>query len=121
MADTKVREIDIQQSFRKRCYYAAPSVHVVAVPNAARRTMWEARQAKKEGMAAGFPDVMCIWPGGGICFVEFKTPKGRVSENQAEWLLRLNQYGHQSAVCRSADEAMAFLRACGAPVMERAA
>ena len=114
-------EIDIQASFRKRLYYAAPRVRIVAVPNAARRSRWAAAQAKKEGLAKGFPDVVCLWPGGGIAFVEFKAPKGRVSIDQAEWHEWLDDSGHRIAVARSADEAIAFLRDCGAPIMERAA
>lgn len=116
-----MKEIDIQAAFRKRVYYGAPAVAVVAIPNAGKRTPWEVRQAKKEGLSAGFPDCMCIWCDGRICFVEFKTPKGRLSDNQKDWIERLRERGFPVAVCRSADEAMDFLRACGAPVLERVA
>lgn len=118
---TDALEIDIQATFRKRCYYGAPQVKIVAIPNAARRTQWEVTRAKKEGLATGFPDVLCLWPGGGAAFIEFKAGKGRLTEHQAEWGERLQRYGHHYAVCRSADEAVMFLRRCGAPVMERAA
>ena len=114
-------ELEEQQAFRKRVYYAAPEVKLVAVPNAARRTQWEARRAKQEGMATGFPDLMCIAPGGLIAFVEMKTHKGRVSEHQHEWIERLNRYGFPAAVCRGADAAMAYLREQGFPIRERAA
>lgn len=113
-------ELAEQQAFRKRLYYAAPSVFVVAVPNAARRTVWEARRAKQEGLAAGFPDLICLWPGG-IAFVEMKRTKGgTVSDNQAEWIERLTDYGFPAAVCRGADAAIAFLREAGAPIREAA-
>jgi hypothetical protein len=114
-------ELAEQQALRKRLYYSAPSVMVVAVPNAARRTVWEARRAKQEGLAAGFPDLVCLWPGG-IAFVEMKRVKGgTVSDNQAEWIERLQGFGFPAAVCRGADAAMAFLRDAGAPIRERAA
>ena len=114
-------ELAEQQALRKRLYYSAPSVMVVAVPNAARRTVWEARRAKQEGLAAGFPDLMAIWPGG-IAFVEMKRVKGgTVSDNQAEWIERLQGFGFPAAVCRGADAAIAFLREAGAPIGERAA
>lgn len=112
-------EIQEQQAFRKRMYYAAPEVKLVAVPNAARRTQWEQQRAKKEGLATGFPDLLCVWPGGGIAFVEMKTRTGRVSDQQHEWIERLTRYGFPAAICRSADAAMTFLRECGAPVRER--
>ena len=115
---TAEREIDIQAAFRKRLYYSAPTVKVVAIPNAARRTMWEARQAKKEGLSSGFPDVMCFAPGGLVAYIEFKTSKGRISENQQEWLDLLARYGFNACVARSADGAVAFLRGCGFPIME---
>jgi len=108
-------EIDIQAKFRGSLRYVGPSVHVVAVPNAGKRTPWQQRQVKKEGLATGFPDVMCIWPGG-ICFIEFKAPKGVVSDNQREWLDRLSGYGFHATIARSVEEALGFLRECGAPV-----
>lgn len=114
-------EADLAQAFRKRLYYTAPQVKLVAVPNAGKRTQWAARQAKKEGMATGFPDLLAIWPGGGIAFIELKMPKGRLSDNQAEWLVRLNEYGHHVEVVRSVEDGVAYLRGLGAPVMERAA
>lgn len=116
MAD--LSEIAIQCGFRNRLRYVAPAVSVVAIPNAAKRTQWAAMQAKKEGMCAGFPDVMCLWAGGGICFIEFKTLKGRLSDSQGEWLVRLRERGHLVTVARSVDAAVDFLRECGAPVME---
>ena len=112
------REIDIQAAFRKRLYYGAPTVKVVAIPNAGRRTRWEAAQAKKEGLASGFPDVMCFAPGGLVAYIEFKTSKGRISANQHEWLDLLARYGFNACVARSAHQAVRFLRDCGFPIRE---
>lgn len=114
-------EIDIQQAFRKRLYYACPEARAVAVPNAARRTRWEAARAKKEGMAPGFPDIQVMGPGARIALIEFKTAKGRVSETQGEWHAWLDANGFPVAVCRSADAAMDFLRSLGWPLRERPA
>jgi hypothetical protein len=111
-------ELQIQVGFRNRLRYVAPAVSCVAIPNAAKRSQWAAHQAKKEGLATGFPDVMCIWDGGGICFIEFKTIKGRLSEQQGEWLVRLRERGHRVTVARSVDAAVEFLRECGAPMMD---
>lgn len=111
-------EIQIQAGFKARLRYVAPAVSMVAIPNAAKRSQWAAHQARKEGLAAGFPDVMCIWAGGGICFIEFKTTKGRLSDAQGEWLVRLRERGHRVTVARSVDAAVEFLRECGAPMMD---
>lgn len=115
---TDLSEIQIQVGFRNRLRYVAPAVSCVAIPNAAKRSQWAAQRALKEGMAPGFPDVMCIWAGGGICFLEFKTLKGRLSEAQGEWLVRLRERGHRVTVARSVDAAVEFLRECGAPMMD---
>lgn len=112
-----VKEIDIQAGFKAKLRYVAPRVSMVAIPNAAKRGRWAQGQVKKEGLAPGFPDVMCVWADAGVCFMEFKTPKGRISENQSEWIERLLDRGHKAAVVRSVEEALDFLRACGAPVL----
>lgn len=114
-------ELQEQQALRKRLYYAAPEIQVVAVPNAGRRTQWEAMRAKKEGLAKGFPDLIVLAPGGLVAFVEMKAMKGRVTEHQHEWIERLTRYGFRAAVCRSADAAIAFLRDCGFAIREQAA
>lgn len=121
MKPSALTEIQIQAGFKARLRYVAPAVTMVAIPNAAKRSQWAANQARKEGLAAGFPDVMCIWAGGGICFIEFKRQSGRLSEAQGEWLVRLRERGHRVTVARSVDDAVAFLRECGAPMMEQAA
>ncbi len=115
---TSTPEASIVASFRQRLYYAAPNCSVVGVPNAAKRSMWAAQQAKREGMATGFPDVLVLGPGRLIAAIEFKTAAGRLSDNQAEWLDRLERWGFPATVARSADEAMAFLRENGFPIRE---
>lgn len=113
---TQPRETEIQAGFRNRLRIIAPAVAMVAIPNAARRGPAAIRQAKLEGMASGFPDVVCLWAGG-LAFIEFKRPGGRVSDNQAEWIERLARWGRPAKVCYGTDEAMAFLRSCGAPFL----
>lgn len=114
-------EADLAQALRKRLYYTAPTVSLIAVPNGGKRTVWAARQAKKEGMATGFPDLVCLAPGGLVAFIELKLPKGRVNENQAEWNERLNGMGFPAAIIRSVDDGVAFLRGVGFPVREAVA
>lgn len=114
-------EIEIVTLFRARCKIMCPGVAVVAIPNAAKRSQWAARQAKREGLATGFPDIMCIWQGGEICFIEFKTARGKLSPAQEEWLERLSDRSFRATVARSADEALDFLRQCGAAFIGRIA
>ena len=93
-------ELAIQTLFRSRARIQCPAVSIIAIPNAGKRGMGAARQAKREGMASGFPDVLCFWKGPGIAAIEFKAAKGKLSENQAEWLDRLTSLGIPATVSR---------------------
>lgn len=115
MAD--LSEIQIVGLFRSRARIQCPAVAIVAVPNAARRGQRAMNQVRKEGMAIGFPDVMCFWPGKGVAAIEFKAEKGRLSLNQVEWLQRLNDMGVPAVVSHDPDHALGFLRKAGAPFL----
>lgn len=110
-------ELAIQTLFRSRARIQCPGVAIVAVPNAAKRGQRAMNQARREGAAWGFPDVLCFWKGPGIAAIEFKSATGKLSENQAEWLDRLNGLGIPATVARDPDQALAFLREAGAPFL----
>jgi hypothetical protein len=110
-------ELAIQTLFRSRVQIQCPGVFVVAVPNAAKRGPAAIRQAKREGLATGFPDVICLWRERGVAAIEFKDAKGKCSLNQVEWLQRLNDIGIPACVSRDPDHALDFLRQCGAPFL----
>jgi ABC-type Fe3+-hydroxamate transport system substrate-binding protein len=112
-----VSEIATQTLFRSRIL--CPAVAIVAVPNASKRTQWAAQQAKREGLATGFPDLICLWKGPGVAAIEFKSEKGKLSDNQAEWIERLIDMGIPCIVSRDADEAVEWLRELGAPFIGR--
>jgi hypothetical protein len=114
-------EIEIVGLFRSRARILCPGVSIVGIPNAAKRSQWAATRAKREGLATGFPDVMCLWRGRGVAFIEFKTSIGRLSDNQTEWLDRLTEFGFPATVSRDPDHALEFLREQGAPFIGRIA
>lgn len=114
-------EIEIQTLFRSRCRILCPRVSLVAIPNGAKRSQWAAMQAKREGMQSGFPDIMALAPGGLCAFLEMKSAKGRLSDNQAEWLDRLHGMGFPCGVFRDADKAVEWLREQGFPFVGRIA
>lgn len=113
MADRS--ESAIQSLFRSRARIQCPAVKIVAIPNAAKRGQRALNQARREGAAWGFPDVLCFWPMGRVAAIEFKAADGRLRDNQAEWLDTLNEMGIPATVSRDPDHALAFLRRCGAP------
>lgn len=112
-------EIAIQTLFRSRARIMCPGVSIIAIPNAGKRTQWAAMQAKREGLAKGFPDILCFWKGPGVAAIEFKAAKGRASESQTEWLDRLNELGIPATISRDADHAIEWLRSIGAPFIGR--
>jgi len=76
---------------------------------------------KKMGTSKGFPDLLVFIPVYGItgrvdcyqmCAIEMKRKKGSTtSKEQKEWLKVLQASGAMSAVCKGADEAIAFVGA----------
>lgn len=116
---TALSEIAIQTLFRSRARMMCPAVAIIAVPNAGKRTRWAATQAKREGLAKGFPDVLCFWDGGRVAAIEFKAEKGRLSIDQSEWLDRLASLGVPATVSRDPEHALEFLRGVGAPFIDR--
>lgn len=114
-------ELQIQSAFRGKVANQCPGVLVVAIPNGARRGQFAMNQAIREGLQPGFPDVLCLWRGGGVAAIEFKDAKGKCSLAQIEWINRLNDFGIPAVVSRDPEHALNFLQQCGAPFIGRLA
>lgn len=105
-------EHQIQTAFIEWCRLKAIKdnrfQNIIAIPNAGLRSWRSGKKLKDEGMAAGFPDVFVFVPSRGYSGlgIEFKTKKGKVRENQSEWINRLNQAGYFATIVRSVDEAI---------------
>ena len=87
---------------------------LVAIPNGGLRNMPEAVRFKKEGVRAGFPDMILPAPRRGYhsLAIELKRQKGaggRASKEQRDWLEYLNAQGWRAVVCYGADEAIEVL------------
>lgn len=76
----------------------------VAIPNGGARSAITGSYLKDEGATAGAPDVVLILDGGRTVWVEFKTPKGRVSPSQIAFGNDLKALGHSSWIVRSFDD-----------------
>ena len=92
-----------------------------AVPNQAA---WKnAKKYTAEGMRKGWPD--CAFPVKSACgsfhslYIEFKTDKGRLTEEQVDYLNLLTENGSLCVVCRDAEIAvelvMEYLKETGEP------
>ena len=83
-----------------------------AVPNAARRTLWEAIEAKKSGIAPGVPDLCypCALGEFSGLYIEMKRRVGGVvSPMQKYWFALLRENGYRVEVAEGADQAILIL------------
>lgn len=110
-------EIGIQTRLRSRMKMLAPQIRLVSAANGVRTTAWSAMKAKREGMSAGYPDLIAIAPGQ-VAFLEIKAKTGALSGDQINWLNWLTWAGHPCGCFRSVDTAIAFLRQHGFPFLE---
>jgi hypothetical protein len=99
----------------------APEIVIWAVPNGGLRTKTEAARLKWTGVLAGVLDLTLALPDGQCAFWETKTPRGRPSADQLEFIGRLEKLGHVWAVVRNIDDARRELKNCGIVTREAAA
>lgn len=107
-----------------RALMICPAVDIIAIPNAGRRSRWEVAQRKREGMKAGALDWVVTWkpalPGDrGVLFAEWKDGREMPDDNQRDRLNMLYRHGHHCGVFRREDSFFAYLRAAGAPFVDR--
>lgn len=74
-----------------------------AIPNAGKRSYRAAAYYKAEGMRSGVPDVCLPVPRGtyGALYIEHKSDKGRIEDQQQQWLDGLQAAGNKVVVSRS--------------------
>ena len=74
-----------------------------AVPNGGLRGKREAAIMKAEGMTAGVADMILLMPRKGyasLC-IEFKTEKGRQTQNQKDWQHEAGKHGNKYVIVRN--------------------
>ncbi|HKR17641.1 hypothetical protein [Rhizorhapis sp.] len=118
--DTDPRdELARQSAFIRDAKILCPAVNIFAVPNAAKRSQWAARKAKREGLTAGVLDLVCTWHCGGVAFLEFKDGTKMPDANQRDRLNMYTRQGHLCGVFRQEKSALDFLMRSGAPFIDR--
>jgi hypothetical protein len=90
-----------------------------AVPNGGNRNAITGARLKAEGVKRGVPDVLIFerWTevhtdhgeiihveGGPGVAIELKSPRGKPTPEQTDWLAALKKRGWRVAVCRTVDE-----------------
>lgn len=72
----------------------------------AKANGWLTQKLDTGKISRGWPDRLIILPNGGVVFVEFKTPRGKLSPLQEHRIGQLREYGQNVYVCRSWQEAV---------------
>ena len=103
------KEDAIQAAFLRDMRMVAPKVLLVGVPNAGKRSAWEGRQRKREGLRKGFPDIMALW-NGMSAFLEFKSGVGSMKPEQIDMLNDLTRHNFPCGMFRDEQTAIAWLQ-----------
>jgi hypothetical protein len=93
--------------------WCAPQIVIYAVPNGGLRSKAEAARLKWTGVLAGVLDLTLVLPDGRTAHWETKTPHGRLSESQQNFITTLEALGHPWAVVRDIDDARRELARLG--------
>lgn len=93
-------------------YCAIKNIPVVHIPNEGKRSPSYGAKLKRMGLKKGFPDLFFPIPRGGYhgLFIEMKYGKGKLSDDQKEWLQSLSDSGYACYVCYGADEAIRIIK-----------
>lgn len=111
-------ELQRQTAFLSLMHTMAPSVDVLAIPNAGKSTDWERIQRWKEGARRGALDLIITW-NRGVFFAEFKDGQKMPSKDQRARLNRYFRMGHHCGVYRKPETLIEHLRSIGAPFIGR--
>lgn len=117
----KVRISDSEIVVQKACLdmiaRVFPKTRVAAVPNGGKRTRWQQMQAKREGMSAGFPDLILVGQhfvsdDPLVAFAEIKA-NAAMTEEQKEWMVFMAIGSHRCGVFRSHETLMFKMKQWG--------
>lgn len=99
----------IKWAYDRAIYNITPELALLFhIPNERKCTPAQGYFLQKMGVKSGVPDLFLPVARGRYhgLFIEMKAQKGRLSENQANWLKDLRLQGYAAAVCYGAREAI---------------
>lgn len=104
-------EHEIQSAFVAWARLKYTNVVLFSIPNGTRCSIGTARKMVKEGALKGVPDIFVALQSGlhnGL-FLEFKTPKGAIRDEQLKMMQKLKENKYACWVVRSVEEAQKAL------------
>lgn len=104
----QIAVITLLESARK------PGVIYWHTPNGGKRNVREAVRFKRMGVLAGVSDLIISLPSGKMVFLELKSRRGRLSDEQKAFMEGMDSHGHMTWVARTLDEATRLLTDAGA-------
>ena len=89
------KESDIQIACNQLLNYLANTHYFrhFHVPNEGKRSVSYHAKMKKMGLRSGCPDIIIEYPQGRVLYIELKTKKGRLSDNQKLWAVQSKALG----------------------------
>lgn len=98
-----------------RKMYPVESEYMFAVPNGGARNPVVAQKLKAEGVVAGVPDLMLLWPSRGFHGLAIEMKKtgatwAHVSRDQRKWLSMLQAAGYCASVAYGFDNAKEIVK-----------
>ena len=89
------KESDIQIACNQLLHYLANTYYFCHfhVPNEGKRSISYHAKMKKMGLRSGCPDIIVEYPQGRVLYIELKTKKGRLSDNQKLWAVQSKALG----------------------------
>lgn len=108
VSDMNDLEHQEQKALIEWCEYKGyPYNLIFAIPNGGKRHKAVAVKLKKEGVKSGVPDLFLPVPAMSYCglFIEMKSKKGKVTDNQKKWIKTLIKQGFIADTCYGFDEA----------------
>lgn len=89
-----------------------PELKYTAIPNNTYSPHMSVKvKNKKMGLRPGLPDLLVLYPGKWVCFVEMKKIKNsKTYDHQQEWIDAINTVpGIEAQICYGATEAIRFI------------
>jgi hypothetical protein len=105
--DIQTRAINLIKTLLK------PDIHIYAIPNGGYRRPSEAIRLKAEGVKAGIGDLIFLAPNRVVGFLEMKTKRGSLTDEQEGFMAICIRHGHLWGMARTVDEAVAVVRSWG--------